>query len=94
MDFEYKASLPSEEGKGGNKFGKGHQQEIKKVDIFKAAKEKEMISRVVNRVKLSTDGWTELRKDLDNSESKNYISRKFGIKPNDLKWLKKYLGYS
>jgi hypothetical protein len=81
-EFGYVAKLPTEEGK-------------KKKLGTKAApidyREKEMIDRVTKRVKLPSVGWEELQKDLKNKEPKNFIARKFGIKPNDLKWLKKYL---
>lgn len=65
----------------------------KKIDPSKELREKELMNRVIKRIKLSSEGWKALQEDLKNKEPKNYIVRRFGIKPNDLKWLKKYLGY-
>lgn len=101
MDFEYKAILPSEEGKkkkfGGGIAPKPAPQPEKKVLTtaeFEDPRDKEMIARVLKRVKLSSPAWQALREDLDNHEPKDYISRRFGIKPSDLKWLRRYLGYT
>jgi hypothetical protein len=99
MEFEYTAKLPSEEGKGKS-LGGGKKTapapEPKKVLTtaeFEDPKEKEMIRRVLKRVKLSSQAWTALKQDLENHEPKGYITRRFGIKPSDLKWLRRYLGF-
>ena len=97
-EFGYVAKLPSEEGKA-KKFGGGQSEQPpqKKIFVttkeFEDPKEKEMIKSVLKRVQLSSAAWQSLKEDLDNRQSKNYISRRFGIKPDDLKWLRKYLGY-
>lgn len=100
-DYKYKAVLPSEEGKkkklGGGIASKPSTQPERKVlttTEFEDPKDKEMINRVLKRVRLSSGGWQALKKDLENHEPKNYISRRFRIKPNDLKWLKRYLGFA
>lgn len=94
MDFEYEAKLPSSEGKGGKKFGRSRVPLPGTITPQEAQKNKEMMERVINRVKLSSEGWAALREDLDAHMPKDYISKRFGIKQNDLKWLKKALGYS
>jgi len=55
MDFEYEAKLPSAEGKGGRKFGKGGSPSSK-LNPLQDAKAKEMMSRVISRIKLSSEG--------------------------------------
>lgn len=99
--YEYKAVLPSEEGKkkklgGGIALKPSTQPERKVLTTakFEDSKDKEMINRVLKRVRLSSSGWQALKEDLENHESKDYISRRFGIKSNDLKWLKRYLGFA
>jgi len=96
VEYGYTAKLPSEEGKT-KKLGSGSSKPkpIRFVKLIEPQepKDKEIVSRVLKRVKLSSGAWQTLKEDLDNKEPKNYISRKFGIKPNDLKWLKRYLGY-
>ena len=100
-DYEYTAKLPSEEGKG-KKLGGGMkpapkpqpQRKVLTTAEFDDPRDKEMIARVLKRIKLSSMGWQALKEDLENHEPKDYISRRFGIKPSDLKWLKKYLGYA
>jgi hypothetical protein len=101
-DYEYKAVLPSEEGKK-KKFGGGMapapisiqpEKRVLTTAEFEDPKDKEMINRVLKRVRLSSGGWQALKEDLENHEPKDYISRRFGIKSNDLKWLKRYLGFA
>jgi hypothetical protein len=101
-DFEYVAKLPSAEGKG-KKLGGGlaskpasppPPRKVLTTAEFDDPRDKEMIGRVLKRVKLSSAAWQALRKDLENHEPKDYISRRFGIKPNDLKWLRRYLGFA
>jgi len=102
-NYEYIAKLPSEEGKK-KKFGGGMTPTLKSVPQpsrkvlttaeFEDPKDKEMVNRVLKRVKLSSAGWHALREDLENHEPKDYISRRFGIKSSDLKWLKRYLGFA
>lgn len=100
MDYEYNAVLPSEEGKG-KKLGGGSskptpqpERKVLTTAEFEDPREKEMIARVLKRVKLSSQAWHALKEDLENHEPKDYISRRFGIKPSDLKWLRRYLGYT
>jgi len=101
MDYEYKAVLPSEEGKK-KKFGGGmspnkpapQPKKVLTTAEFEDPRDKEMIKRVLKRVKLSSQAWQALKEDLENKEPKDYISRRFGIKPNDLKWLRRYLGFA
>jgi len=102
-DYEYTAKLPSEEGKK-KKFGGGMtpahkptpqpQRKVLTTVEFEDPKDKEMIKRVLKRVKLSSAGWHAFKEDLENHESKDYISKRFGIKPSDLKWLRRYLGFA
>jgi replicative superfamily II helicase len=73
----------------------------KKIDLEKRAidpnsldfRQKEMMNRVLNRVKLPNVSWTSLVEDFKNKEPKDFICRKYGIKPADLKYIKKYLNY-
>jgi hypothetical protein len=37
--------------------------------------------------------WNSLTEDLKNKEPKDFVCRKYGIKPADLKYIKRYLNY-
>jgi len=56
-------------------------------------REKKMIERVMTKIKLPNDYWNGLEKDLKEGMPKRVICGRYGIKPSDLKWLKKALGY-
>lgn len=51
----------------------------------------EMMKRSLKNVKLPTDGWKQLRKDLKAGWGKDYICRKYGIKRSYFKHLKRII---
>lgn len=55
--------------------------------------QKKMIERVMTKIKLPNDYWNGLEKDLKEGTAKRIICGRYGIKPADLKWIKKALGY-
>jgi hypothetical protein len=93
VEFGYVAQPPGKKGKLGSV--KQKERNISR-DIGNTARytprESEMLERVLNRVKLPNMFWDQLLKDIDNKEPKNFICRKYNVKPADLKWIKKYLG--
>jgi hypothetical protein len=50
-----------------------------------------MYNRVLDKIKLSSEAWKALEEDMKNNMSKDYICRRFGIKPHYFKWLKRYM---
>lgn len=54
-------------------------------------REKKMVERVMTKIKLPTAYWNGITKDLKDGVAKRIICSKYGIKPSDLKWLKKGL---
>lgn len=56
-------------------------------------RENELMNRVLARVKLPNAVWDSLAEDFKNKQPKDFISRKYGIKPADLKYIKRYLNY-
>ena len=52
-----------------------------------------MMDRVLGRVQLPNFLWDNLLEDLKKKEPKNDICNKYRIRPADLKWIKRYLGY-
>jgi hypothetical protein len=66
---------------------------IKPSDKKFAPDEQRTLNRTLGRVKLPNMMWDALIEDLKNKETKASICNKFNIRPSDLKWLKRYLGY-
>jgi hypothetical protein len=102
VEYGYEPELPKKKVSFGGGMSpaqkpKRVQQQKKKVVQpveFEDPRDKEMIRRVLKRIKLSSAAWDALKEDLENKEPKDYVARRFGIKPSDLKWLRRYLGYA
>jgi len=93
VEFGYVAKIPEKK-----KFGS---VQTKKMTLEKKAvghniqdfRQNELMNRVLNRVKLPNITWNSLTEDFKNKEPKDFICRKYGIKPADLKYIKRYLNY-
>ena len=92
VEYGYVAEAPAKK-----KLGSVTKKLIPEKKIFDASaldvREKEMMNRVLNRVKLPNISWNSLVEDFKNKEPKDFICRKYGIKPADLKYIKRYLNY-
>jgi hypothetical protein len=71
-----------------------HREPIVPVGLKDASQhEQEIMNRVLSRTRLPNMAWDSLIEALKNKESKDLICRNFGIKPADLKYIKRYLGF-
>lgn len=93
VEFSYVAQLPDKKKKMGSVAQK-RRQEIRPANLGRfSPQEQQLMDRVLGRVKLPNVAWDQLIEDFKKKESKNVICNRYGIKPADLKWIKRYLGY-
>lgn len=82
--FEYEAKAPEKKSKLSSAKAANTQNSID-------PREREMINRALNKIKLSRDAWNALAADIRDGVGKTTICHKYGIKSGYYKYIKKII---